>query len=631
MADVFSFYVYDDRSIQFNIAEPIMLEDMNVTQFKFRIPKSINGFDMTDWAWWFVYVNPSRQKYSVPLTFTDDEDEPEEYANATYTVDYGMSGTAGTVQFALEAINADATTDEILNEWHTKTYVTKVISTLQGNQTEFTQSEFDIISAKLEEIMELIEGGGGGSKTSDDITNESNVSGATVTGALNSLSDQIANEATARQSAVSSEASTRASADESLRSAIDALVSPQGQSVVVDSSLSISGAAADAKVTGDAVSDLKSDLDTGYHRVDAVWARGKIENGQYTDSDYRRVATVSAIPLKFGDIFSIAEGYRYQLTLKTAESYFTTDWINQDLSISRPGEYLICIASDPDSSEYITDIEHFISKLTHSDNSQRKISVIDSFIRRYVMSGLEPGKNLFNRDAVEDGRLLDRNTGVVVPSANNVVSDFIKVKAEETIYKRNCSNWYACLFDNNYNYVGLLPNSNDVSITQDGYIRVTVAKTNIETAVISRIYPLPDASDYHPSFIDRSVRKEVEEMSTWSNTVETLVSQMEIRDANYHAAGSIDISKYAFVSLRISNDLSVPCTMNFYDDRNSTSSMWMSRPDGSFVSVNIPAGVSIITADDFKELPYMKLLRPIITPASAPESGTITIQIVGRK
>ena len=36
--------------------------------------------------------------------------------------------------------------------------------------------------------------GGGG--TSDDITNESNVSGATVTGALNSLSDQLANKGT---------------------------------------------------------------------------------------------------------------------------------------------------------------------------------------------------------------------------------------------------------------------------------------------------------------------------------------------------------------------------------------------------------------------------------------------------
>jgi hypothetical protein len=38
------------------------------------------------------------------------------------------------------------------------------------------------------------QGGGGG--TSDDITNESTVSGATVTGALNSLSDQLANKGT---------------------------------------------------------------------------------------------------------------------------------------------------------------------------------------------------------------------------------------------------------------------------------------------------------------------------------------------------------------------------------------------------------------------------------------------------
>lgn len=198
MADIFTFFVYDDRSIQFEIAEPIMLEDTNVTEFKFRIPKSINGFDMTGWAWWFVYVNPSRQKYSVPLTFTDDEDEPEKYANATYTVDYGMSGTAGTVQFALEAINADATTSEILNEWHTKTYTTKVLTTLQGNETEFTPSEFDIISAKLEEIIEMIEGGGGGGggSTSDDITNESSVSGETVTDALNALSGEIATKGT---------------------------------------------------------------------------------------------------------------------------------------------------------------------------------------------------------------------------------------------------------------------------------------------------------------------------------------------------------------------------------------------------------------------------------------------------
>lgn len=206
MADVFRFYVYDDRSIQFNLAEPIMLEDKNVTQFVFRIPKSINGFDMTTWSWWFVYVNALHHKYSVPLVFTDDEDEPDEYANATYTVDYGMSGTAGTISFALEAINADATTSEILNEWHTYTYTTRVISTLQGNQAEFEQSEIDVIAGMIQDMLaqvrEMIEESGIGG-TSDDIENASSVSGSTVSDALNSLSDEIANETTARQTAIS--------------------------------------------------------------------------------------------------------------------------------------------------------------------------------------------------------------------------------------------------------------------------------------------------------------------------------------------------------------------------------------------------------------------------------------------
>jgi len=192
MADVFNFYVYDDRTIQFELAEPIMLEDSNVTQFQFRIPKVLNELDMHTWAWWFVYENASAEKYSVPLILADDEDDPDNYSLAIYTVDAGMSGKAGSIRFALEVIDADATTSEILHEWHTRTYTTHVVSTLQGNEREFTPSEYDLISAKLEEIVELIEGGGGGS-TSDDITNESTVSGETVTDALTSLSDKIAN------------------------------------------------------------------------------------------------------------------------------------------------------------------------------------------------------------------------------------------------------------------------------------------------------------------------------------------------------------------------------------------------------------------------------------------------------
>ena len=151
MADVFDFYVRDNRKITFDIAEPIMREDSGVTDFRFHIPKTINGLDMSDWVWWFVFVNAKKEKYSIALELSDDPERPLEYNLATYTVDYAMSIKAGAVQFALEAINT-GTGGAIDNEWHTLTYETKVKETLQGNQAEYAETESDIISALIQEV-----------------------------------------------------------------------------------------------------------------------------------------------------------------------------------------------------------------------------------------------------------------------------------------------------------------------------------------------------------------------------------------------------------------------------------------------------------------------------------------------
>lgn len=155
MADVFDFYVQDNRKITFEIAEPIMREDNGVTDFQFHVPKTINGLDMTGWAWWFVFVNADKHKYTEPLVLTDDPERPLEYSVGTYTVDYGMSIKAGNVSFALEAINSD-TGGTILNEWHTFTYQTTVKETLQGNQVDYDETQSDIISALLIEVQKKV-------------------------------------------------------------------------------------------------------------------------------------------------------------------------------------------------------------------------------------------------------------------------------------------------------------------------------------------------------------------------------------------------------------------------------------------------------------------------------------------
>ena len=152
MADVFDFYVYDNRRIVYEIAEPIMQEDNKVTDFQFHIPKVLNGLDVSSWAWWFVYVNARGEKHTEPIVLSDDPERPLEYNVATYSVDYGMSIKAGAVKFALEAINAEPG-GNIINEWHTYTYQTIVKETLQGNQVDYDESQSDIISALITQIQ----------------------------------------------------------------------------------------------------------------------------------------------------------------------------------------------------------------------------------------------------------------------------------------------------------------------------------------------------------------------------------------------------------------------------------------------------------------------------------------------
>jgi len=158
MAEIFNFYVQDNRSIQFpknNLLEPIMQEDHNVAVWRFRIPKVLNDIDMSGYAWWFVYVNAKGQEFSELLTLVDDIDEPDSFCTADYSIDYGISYHPGNFQFSLEAINADSG-GEVLNEWHTKTYAHKVDKTLQGNQAQWAETESDIISALIIEVQNKV-------------------------------------------------------------------------------------------------------------------------------------------------------------------------------------------------------------------------------------------------------------------------------------------------------------------------------------------------------------------------------------------------------------------------------------------------------------------------------------------
>lgn len=266
MADVFNFYVRDNRKINFEIAEPIMREDSGVTDFRFHIPKTLNGLEVSDWSWWFVFVNAKKEKYSVALTLSDDPESPLEFNIATYTVDYAMSIKAGSVQFALEAINA-GTGGSIDNEWHTLTYETKVKETLQGNQAEYAETESDIISELLQTVRDRIN--------------------HLVGGATPEVKDSTADMTEHKKIYVLSTDSNWYYYNGS------AWVSggQYASGITIAQTLTQSGQAADAKVVGDEVSGIKSDIGITALTLDRIgWINGygvfDTSGTNYRTSDY---------------------------------------------------------------------------------------------------------------------------------------------------------------------------------------------------------------------------------------------------------------------------------------------------------------------------------------------------------
>ena len=158
--NIMNLYVYENRSMSNDLSKPIMLENLNVDNVQIHIPKEIDGTDMGTWAWWLVYQNAKREKYSIPMTLegvTNDEGEEEEYIS-TVGLNHGFTGKHGTVMYAIEAVQADGS-GTVTHEWHTRTYKLEIVHTLQGNQTEYSETESDIISALISRVNELIQSG----------------------------------------------------------------------------------------------------------------------------------------------------------------------------------------------------------------------------------------------------------------------------------------------------------------------------------------------------------------------------------------------------------------------------------------------------------------------------------------
>ena len=92
------------------------------------------------------------------------------------------------------------------------------------------------------------------------------------------------------------------------------------------------------------------------------------------------------------------------------------------------------------------------------------------------------GKNLFDKDAVENDKYLDTTTGLPVTAINYVVSDYIAVKKNVNVYIPNTWTARRWFYDVNKTPTTYLNASSAQVYTppEDGYIRVSILKTQVD-------------------------------------------------------------------------------------------------------------------------------------------------------
>ena len=252
--NIMNLYVYENRSMSNDLTKPLMLENLNVDTVQVHIPKDIDGTDMGTWAWWFVYQNAKREKYSIPMTLegVTSAEGKEEYIS-TVGLNHGFTGKHGTVMYAIEAVQADGS-GAATHEWHTKTYKLEIVYTLQGNQTEYDESESDIISALISRVNELITSGAEIAEIAETIENAAETAQEVIDSIpsdYSTLSARVgANTIALAEKADQATTYTKAQVDQMI----------EDVEVETDTTLAVSGAPADAKAVGDELTELKADL-----------------------------------------------------------------------------------------------------------------------------------------------------------------------------------------------------------------------------------------------------------------------------------------------------------------------------------------------------------------------------------
>lgn len=117
---------------------------------------------------------------------------------------------------------------------------------------------------------------------------------------------------------------------------------------------------------------------------------------------------------------------------------------------------------------------------------------------------------------------------------------------------------------------------------------------------------------------------------SWKKVWETIEEGVEIRDTSEHTFPYVDVRDVPLYSLRFTNRLGVPITVELLTDVNTLNEYSLVDKNAQQITFTIQptSSYTIITFNDIPELQYVQYLRFKVKASSAPESGTLSAYIV---
>jgi len=209
----------------------------------------------------------------------------------------------------------------------------------------------------------------------------------------------------------------------------------------IDNTLAVSGAAADAKKTGDEITNLKADLNANINALSDNLVINLYDKTKITEGYYKRASngTIGTLATWFySDVMPVIPGKQYVVSGNNTNSlqfafYKTPDVASFVSGLTGLGDNVISFLV-PDTAKYVTLSGAIADADSYTILSTEYIPDFSTLFEYIKNISDQIPKNLFDKNTITTGKYKKASDGTIGNAASFFYSDLIPVNAGDTYF-----------------------------------------------------------------------------------------------------------------------------------------------------------------------------------------------------